>query len=164
MEDCMSDQINADECAARLTLPLRELDAESMSDAVFAINTFINHSAASNLPYQAQMLSLVRAVQRLPALEVPEPKEDEDGGHISLGDEGKKLRADMPGLGDTWGDDLMGMVVFSCPPSCPTSFIYTVLTLPVSVRSQALRFARERGRGRDVGECSSLVCSTVVSA
>ncbi|KAK8108927.1 hypothetical protein PG984_014728 [Apiospora sp. TS-2023a] len=107
VEDYMSDQISADECAARLTDPVQGHDAEGMSDAVFAINTFINHSAASNLPYQAQMLSLVRTIQNLPALEVPEPREDEDGGHISLGDEGKKLWADMPGLGDAWGDDLI---------------------------------------------------------
>ncbi|KAK8042846.1 hypothetical protein PG994_013329 [Apiospora phragmitis] len=56
MQDYMSDQISADECAARLTQPSQGLGAEGMSDAVFAIHTFINHSAVSNLPYQTQML------------------------------------------------------------------------------------------------------------
>ncbi|KAK8042847.1 hypothetical protein PG994_013330 [Apiospora phragmitis] len=46
-------------------------------------------------------------MQNLSALEVSEPKEDEDGGHISLGDERKKFWADMPGLGDAWDDNLI---------------------------------------------------------
>lgn len=140
----MADEINADDCAARLTEPVHGVSAEAMSDAVFAINTFINHSAVLNLSYQPELLSLVQAVQRLPALEVPEPKEDEDGGHISLGDEGQRLWADMPGLGHAWGDDLMGELVFTV--STAKTYLHNIANLPLlscSISNQPLQLTRE---------------------
>ncbi|KAI2631822.1 hypothetical protein GGR54DRAFT_581129 [Hypoxylon sp. NC1633] len=109
MEDFMAGNTGADECAMLLTKPVREAasqDAETMDDAVFAINSFINSSASTNPDYQPQMLLLIKAIQKLPLVEVPTPKLDEDGGPISLGDENERVWEDMPGFGHLWGDKL----------------------------------------------------------
>lgn len=64
----MVDKIGIDECADRPIRQLQGVNAEAMSDAVFAINTLINHSTVLNLLDQSELLSLVRAVQKLPPL------------------------------------------------------------------------------------------------
>ncbi|KAI1767185.1 hypothetical protein GGR53DRAFT_483351 [Hypoxylon sp. FL1150] len=111
MEDYMAGHISADECAVSLTKPVQAAasqDAQTMDDAVYAINSFINSSAWINLHHQPQMLLLIKAIQKLPLVEVPTPKLDEDGGPISLGDENEKVWEDMPGFGHLWGDSLRG--------------------------------------------------------
>ncbi|KAI0134572.1 hypothetical protein BJ170DRAFT_205331 [Xylariales sp. AK1849] len=109
IQNYIAGRINADDCAASLTKPVEVAatqGAEAMEDAVFAIHSFINSSALRNLHYQPQLLSLVLAIQKLPSLEVPTPKIDEDGEPISLGDEGSRLWEDVPGFGHQWGDNL----------------------------------------------------------
>ncbi len=113
MEDYIAGRINVDDCAASMSKPIvtaaTARNPQTMEDAVFAVNSFINTSAVENLQDQPQILALVKAIQKLPPLEVPHPKVDEDGAAISLGDEGQRLWEDMPGFGHLWGDSLRGM-------------------------------------------------------
>ncbi|KAI3322250.1 hypothetical protein HD806DRAFT_501498 [Xylariaceae sp. AK1471] len=107
MEAYIEGRISANTCAASLTKPVEDASAqgaEIMNDAVFAINSFIHGSAPRNFLYQPQILALVKAIQSLPPVKVPTPKVDEDGGPISLGDEGNKLWEDMPSFGHDFGD------------------------------------------------------------
>ncbi|KAI6088355.1 hypothetical protein F4821DRAFT_234377 [Hypoxylon rubiginosum] len=109
VEEYMAGHISVDECAVLLTKPVQAAasrDAQTMEDAVYAIHAFINSSARTNLHYQPQMLLLIKAIQKLPLVEVPTPKLDEDGEAISLGDENQKVWEDMSGFGHFWGDML----------------------------------------------------------
>lgn len=111
VEEYMAGHISVDECAVLLTKPVQAAasrDAQTMEDAVYAIHAFINSSARTNLHYQPQMLLLIKAIQKLPLVEVPTPKLDEDGEAISLGDENQKVWEDMSGFGHFWGDMLRG--------------------------------------------------------
>ena len=119
VEEYMAGHIDVEACAASLTEPVRAATsqpdgADIMNQLVHNLFSFINSSAIDNIDFQPQLLALVTAIQRLPALEVPAPKVDTDGDTISLGDKGERLWEDMPGFGHGFGDDLRGES--SCRP------------------------------------------------